>query len=95
MKNKIKHTISKSKMQFIETNTKKEIIIDTKNKKTIVHRQGYINVIINPNIKTKESSIIIANKKVTNSISIFVAGGKCIDEKIAQVNANIKEKLNK
>lgn len=92
MKKKFK-LIRDKKLQskrFALNSNKNRAIIDIKNMEISEQEKGYVRVRINTNEESGVPSIILAKANKAETISLFIAGGKCVDEKVARANAMIR-----
>lgn len=65
-------------------------LVNLKIKENLKQHEGYVQVDINPGKGSAKPTIIKVNKGRNSSIGLFIAGGKDIDEKIAQANASLR-----
>ena len=69
---------------------KSRIKVDVEKMEFLKQTRGYVHVHIEPGEDTTGPTIGVAKNSKACSISLFIAGGKGIDEKVAQANAALR-----
>lgn len=74
----------------VSANIRPQNLVKLETVENLKLHKGYVQVDIKPGKGSAKPTIVKVNKNKKSSIGLFIAGGKDVDEKIAQANAALR-----